>query len=242
MTYTKTVWRDQLVERPKTYEFSNNQDGSVTLIESFGNVTELGTPVNAVNMNHIENGLADTDVTKYNVNTTYSTGEWVTGVVNSVKGIYVSKTDSNTGNALTNTAYWEEVELSPNKANLNLNNVNDSGKITGSFWAMPSISYDTLTAGASGTVYTAPSNGYLVASGMADTQDIKNHPILWYLMDDTGTNIVTLMCIISYAFGEGETASFIPVRKGGKYRLDYGRMASINVKFIYAVGSESEAS
>lgn len=59
MSYTKNTWVDQDVERPKTYEVTNNQDGSITLTDSFGLVTELGTPVNAANMNHIEDGIAN---------------------------------------------------------------------------------------------------------------------------------------------------------------------------------------
>jgi hypothetical protein len=59
MAYVKNIWVDQDVERPKTYEVTNNQDGSITLTDSFGLVTELGTPVNAVNMNHIEDGIFD---------------------------------------------------------------------------------------------------------------------------------------------------------------------------------------
>jgi hypothetical protein len=58
MAYVKNIWVDQDVERPKTYEVTNNQDGSITLTDSFGVVTELGTPVNADNMNHIEDGIA----------------------------------------------------------------------------------------------------------------------------------------------------------------------------------------
>lgn len=111
MAYIKNIWVDQDVERPKTYEVTNNQDGSITLTDSFGLVTELGTPVNAVNMNHIEDGLADTDLTKYNATTTYNAGEWVTGVVDNEKGIYASKVNNNTGNALSNDTYWEKVEL-----------------------------------------------------------------------------------------------------------------------------------
>lgn len=57
MTYVKNTWVDQNVERPRTYEVTNNQDGSITLTDSFGLVTELGTPVNATNMNHIEDGI-----------------------------------------------------------------------------------------------------------------------------------------------------------------------------------------
>lgn len=62
MTYIKNIWVDQSVERPKTYDITNNSDGSVTLIDSFGIITELGTPVNADNMNHIEEGIENNDL------------------------------------------------------------------------------------------------------------------------------------------------------------------------------------
>lgn len=68
MAYTKNVWVDQDVQRPKTYEVTNNADGSVTLTDSFGVVTEIGTPVNAVNMNHIEDGVADNDTAISTIN------------------------------------------------------------------------------------------------------------------------------------------------------------------------------
>ena len=68
MAYTKNTWVDQDVQRPKTYEVTNNQDGSITLTDSFGIVTEIGTPVNATNMNHIEDGIKanDTAITTIN--------------------------------------------------------------------------------------------------------------------------------------------------------------------------------
>ena len=118
MTYTKNTWVDQNVERPKTYEFSDNPDGSVTLIESFGNVVELGTPVNAANMNHIEDGIAGCAIRKYNVCETYENGEWVVGVVNNKKGIYSSKTDNNIGNALSDATKWDELQLGGNSRNV----------------------------------------------------------------------------------------------------------------------------
>ena len=111
MAYIKNTWVDQEVERPKTYEMVNNPDGSITLVDSFGLVSELGTPVNADNMNHIEEGLADTDVTKYNPNTSYSLGDWVTGIVNNKKGVFSSLKDNNSGKPLTDTTSWEEVNL-----------------------------------------------------------------------------------------------------------------------------------
>lgn len=59
MAYQKTVWKDQDVENPRTYIERDNGNGTVTLLDAFGTVTELGTPVNAANMNKIENGIAD---------------------------------------------------------------------------------------------------------------------------------------------------------------------------------------
>lgn len=61
MTYTKNTWLDQQVERPKTYKVIDNEDETITLVDSFGTVTELGTFVNATNMNHIEDGIANND-------------------------------------------------------------------------------------------------------------------------------------------------------------------------------------
>lgn len=58
MAYNKTVWKDQDVENPRTYTQRKNDDGSVTLLDHFGTITELGTPVNAENMNKIEDGIA----------------------------------------------------------------------------------------------------------------------------------------------------------------------------------------
>lgn len=111
MAYVKNTWVDQDVERPKTYQVTTNQDGSITLTDSFGLVTELGTPVNAVNMNHIEDGLALSDLMQYSASVTYSVDEWVTGTVNGTKGIYKSLVNNNTGNALTDTTKWGKVSL-----------------------------------------------------------------------------------------------------------------------------------
>lgn len=64
MTYQKTTWKNKLVERPGTFTFRQNADGSVTLLPSEGKVIEAGTPVNAENMNKIENFLEELDKRK----------------------------------------------------------------------------------------------------------------------------------------------------------------------------------
>ncbi len=60
--YEKTVWVDQKVENPRTYDVLTNPDRTLTLLDAFGEVTALGTPVNAKNMNHIEEGIEAIDL------------------------------------------------------------------------------------------------------------------------------------------------------------------------------------
>jgi hypothetical protein len=56
--YVPITWKDRAVEKPRTYTIQDNGDGTVTLIPVPGTVYEGGTPVNAGNMNHIEQGIA----------------------------------------------------------------------------------------------------------------------------------------------------------------------------------------
>lgn len=60
MPYNPTAWVDHIVDNPRTYDVQNNPDGSITLIPKPGAVHQAGTPVNANNMNNIENGIVDT--------------------------------------------------------------------------------------------------------------------------------------------------------------------------------------
>lgn len=111
MAYVKNIWVDQDVERPKTYEVTNNQDGSITLTDSFGLVSELGTPVNETNMNHIEDGIDGCAIRKHNLTETFNLGEWVLGGSDDDEGIYKSLVANNVGNAITDDTKWEKVEM-----------------------------------------------------------------------------------------------------------------------------------
>lgn len=110
MAYIKNTWVDQEVERPRTYQMNNNADGSVTLVDDFGLVTELGTPVNADYMNHIEDGIAGGAIRLYNATETFTLNEWV----KDGDKLYKSKQNSNTGHATSETDWWEEVSLGGN--------------------------------------------------------------------------------------------------------------------------------
>lgn len=57
MTYSKTEWKDRVVEKPNTFSVTQHSDGTITLIPAPGQVVERGTPINATNLNKIENAL-----------------------------------------------------------------------------------------------------------------------------------------------------------------------------------------
>ena len=50
-------WYDRIVEYPRRFAIVNNGDGTYTLNPCPGNVIQEGTPVNAANMNNIENKI-----------------------------------------------------------------------------------------------------------------------------------------------------------------------------------------
>ena len=57
MAYKKTVWKNSVFEKPRTFRKQDNADGSFTLVPAFGKVIESGTKVDAETMNNIENGI-----------------------------------------------------------------------------------------------------------------------------------------------------------------------------------------
>ena len=44
-------WVDRKVERPNSFVMQNNSDGTITLIPSPGTIQQVGTPLNAENLN-----------------------------------------------------------------------------------------------------------------------------------------------------------------------------------------------
>lgn len=112
MAYLPNEWKDQVVQRPKTYQINNNDDGSVTLIDSFGLVTELGTPVNADYMNHIEQGIAGCAIRFYSTTETFNINEVVLNINESAEvELYKSLSNDNKNNPLTDETNWQKVNL-----------------------------------------------------------------------------------------------------------------------------------
>ena len=73
-----------------------------------------------------------------------------------------------TQTAIENTAGLN-ASLFNNKADIDASNFDATGKSTIIGFAMPSGTYDNLTAGASGTTYIAPANGYVCLSAGSST-------------------------------------------------------------------------
>lgn len=62
MANIRTLWTDRATQKIRTYNVTENQDGSVTLTPVTGVVYEEGTPVNAKNMNKLEDVVQNTGV------------------------------------------------------------------------------------------------------------------------------------------------------------------------------------
>lgn len=140
MTYERINFVDQSVERPRTYEMTHNADGSITLTDSFGLVDELGTPINADTMNHLEDGIAAVAIRKYSLNETYALGEWVLATVENETNFYKSLKDNNLGNPLTDTNYWEVVKIGSGASR-------EVGEFVTGFWSASHVPENLLYCG-----------------------------------------------------------------------------------------------
>ena len=159
-------------------------------------------------------------------------------VVASGSSIYISLSDNNTGNAVTNTTYWRKfytpVEIDTflaNKSDINLSNLTNTGKITGSSFSVPSTTHENLVWGASGTSYIMPSNGYIyIHCGISTNQYIS-------------FNNTTKGYVVGYApSGTNSIQGLVPVSKGDVVILSYTvGFSPAYFQFIYAEGSKSEA-
>lgn len=124
-------------------------------------------------------------------------------------------------------------------ANVDASNFTDSGTTFLSGLGMPSDRYETLTVGASGSTYTAPANGWMVANGiMRYTANSIANLIRLY----TTTNGVTFKPFSNSAsFADGYRVwSYIPVLKNDVVVFVYSSTnpsPDWHLYFIYAEGT-----
>ena len=111
------------------------------------------------------------------------------------------------------------------KADLDLSNVNNTGKSTAASWSMPSSTSDSLTLGASGSSYQMPADGYLCIGkeATAGGQYI-------YMGGSCAVQV--------WSAGAGYIQTFTPVRKGQTIYVNYTAAGTLaHFKFVYAVGA-----
>ena len=125
------------------------------------------------------------------------------------------------------------------KADTDLTNLNNTGKIAIAHNAMPSNTYVDLTAGASGTVYTMPSVGWLcIGFQHPDNADWINYGV--DILDSTGQQFIWNIQG-TRALSNQTDGVVVPVAENQKVRIFQNSYIINRLRFIYAQGSESEA-
>lgn len=127
------------------------------------------------------------------------------------------------------------------KADVDLTNLSDSGKIAGSALLLPSNSKkEDLILGSSGDTYTALSNGWITLTKKS-TSSGQYIRIRTYIGSGGTVNALGTYC---YATGSSQSLSvYVPVFKGQTFKIDYTAGGDTDLfRFVYAQGSESEAS
>ncbi|WP_418223582.1 hypothetical protein [Clostridium isatidis] len=67
MSYKPIKFKDRIIEKPNTFKSTENSDGTITLIPEPGQVLQEGTPLNAANFNHLENGIIEVNAQLANI-------------------------------------------------------------------------------------------------------------------------------------------------------------------------------
>lgn len=127
------------------------------------------------------------------------------------------------------------IEGETQDANVDLSNLSNLGKAQIANLSMPSDKYTDLTLGASGSVYTAPSDGwyYLKYNSTGNTCSV-----VMEIRPNNGAILYGCNNGISGATHNPQTTLF--VRKGSTIRITHQVGTAEIFRFIYAKGTESE--
>ena len=108
MAYTPTEWTNREVEKPRTYVMTENVDGTVTLTPSEGQVFSQGTPLDATNLNKIEEQLVLHDTQKLDKTggtlTGTLTGTTINATALQVSGVNIDTKYQSKGDYVNNSA------------------------------------------------------------------------------------------------------------------------------------------
>lgn len=221
---TNIARTSQIPTVPTNISSFTNDSGYITGITSTDVTTALGyTPYNSSNPSGYTSNVGT--VTSVN-NTSPDANGNVTISIPSISNL----ADKDLGNlSATGQAVID------GKADTSFSNITNTAKIAIAHNAMPSGTYTDLTLSTSGATYTAPSDGWFTirADGASS---------------NTGARFVNTaggLCS-GWTTGNGGTAAVhanIPAAKGQSVLLEYNDLNTVYwFRFVYALGSESEAS
>lgn len=125
------------------------------------------------------------------------------------------------------------LEALNDKADRDIQNIDNTGKSLVAGFPMPSDTYDDLILGASGTEYTAPADGYITLNQRVSSG-------YWCLLKN-----ITLDITIEHSapVSNANLSAIIPVREGDKFTVSYdsGLGTTDRFRFYYTEGSKWEA-
>lgn len=119
------------------------------------------------------------------------------------------------------------------KADADLGNLSNAGKIASAHLAMPSDIRESVTLGASGTSYTAPADGYFNFRGLATVTGQ-----FAYIGDASPFNHCGFQ---GDAYVNNYVVFTLAVKKGQTIVINYNLGADLSLNFIYAEGAKTEA-
>lgn len=183
----------------------------------------------------LQNGMPEWDE-----NTTYYTNQFC----RVGKDFYCSKIDDNTGNNPQLATNEWELWSGGGGANTALNNLTEAGEAhfdsrylkkteqaTITDWSFPSSRYFDLSAGPSGTEYTAPANGW-IRFRMVISPATEGHIAI---------HTTNGLAINNYSPKGYHPETYLPIRENQKFSITYGaRMTTVDIfRFYYAQGTST---
>ena len=125
-------------------------------------------------------------------------------------------------NAVQNLELLDVGEVLEGLANV----IPDNSSLISSY-SLPSDNYIDMTLGASGTIYTAPANGWVWLQGSSSVAD----------------GSVAIQCdnygMVNRSYAKFGISALVPVKKEQTYRLQYsGTLSDVSFRFIYAQGDQ----
>lgn len=154
-----------------------------------------------------------------------------------VQNLIINKLTQAQYNSIANPSDTELYLTPDTSVDINASNLSSQGMSYIASMGMPSDTIINLTLGASGTTYTVPANGWVYSRVYSNASGqeffLRGIPVTGgeygYRMFSSGANQLL--------------AAAIPVKKGETFSVIYSTpTTSSQLKFFYAVGSESEAS